>query len=54
MLVITTVADIGMSLLLKELRWLSIEKRLEEKPFFTITFKARNGVAPSYLTELLN
>ncbi len=38
--------------LLKELHWLPIEKRIEEK-ILTITFKARNAFAPSYLTELL-
>jgi len=30
--------------LLRELRWLPIEKRIEEK-IFTVTFKARNGIA---------
>jgi len=38
--------------LLKELRWLPIERRIEEK-ILTMTLKARNGAAPSYLTELL-
>jgi len=38
--------------LLKELRWLPIERRVEET-ILTITFKARNGVVPSYLAELL-
>jgi len=38
--------------LLKELRWLPVEKRVEEKNL-TTTFKARNGIAPSYLAELL-
>ena len=38
--------------LLKELRWLPIEKRIEEK-ILTITFKAHNAFAPSYLAELL-
>ena len=38
--------------ILKELRWLPIEKRIEEK-VLTITFKARLGSAPSYLTELI-
>ena len=31
---------------------LPIEKRIEEK-ILTMTFKARNGIAPSYLAELL-
>ena len=38
--------------ILKELRWLPIEKRIEEK-VLTITFKARLGSAPCYLTELI-
>ena len=38
--------------LLKERRWLPIEKCIEEK-ILTMTFKARNGIAPSYLAELL-
>jgi len=38
--------------LLKELRWLPIKRRIEENTL-TMTFKARNGFAPSYLAELL-
>jgi len=40
------------SLPLKELCWFTIKRRLEENNL-TITFKARYGVAPSYLSELL-
>ena len=39
--------------LLKELRWLPIEKRIEEK-ILTITSKARIGSVLFYLTELLS
>jgi len=35
----------NVSLLLKELRWSPIERRVEEK-ILTITSKARNGTAP--------
>lgn len=38
--------------LLKELRWLPIEKRIELK-ILTLTLKARSAFAPSYLAELL-
>jgi len=38
--------------LLKERRRLPIEKRIEEY-ILTMAFKARNGIAPSYLAELL-
>jgi len=38
--------------LLKELRWLPIVKRIEEK-ILTVTLKARNGIAPLYLAKLL-
>jgi len=38
--------------ILKELRWLPIERRIDEKSF-AMTFNARNSVAPSYLAELL-
>ena len=40
------------SRLFKELRWLPIEKRIELK-ILTLTLKARNAFAPSYLAELL-
>jgi len=38
--------------LLNERRCLPIEKYIEKKSL-TQTFKARNGIAPSYLAELL-
>jgi len=39
--------------LLEPLKWLRIEKRIEEK-ILTIMFKACNGLGTSYLTELLD
>jgi len=36
----------------KEFRWLPIERHIEEN-ILTMTLKARNGVASSYLAELL-
>jgi hypothetical protein len=39
--------------LLEQLKWLPIEKRIEEK-ILTLVFKARNGLCPSYLTDLLH
>jgi len=38
---------------LKNLSWLPIEKRIEEK-ILALTYNAQNGFAPSYLAELLN
>jgi len=38
--------------LLQPLQRLPVVKRIEQK-VLTITFKARNGLAPSYLSELL-
>ena len=38
--------------LLQQLQWLPVEKRIEHK-ILTLAYKARNGLAPSYLSELL-
>ncbi len=38
--------------LLDQLKWLPIDKRIEQK-VITLVFKARNGLCPSYLAELL-
>jgi len=51
-LTLSTQVSIGVNHLLKDLRWLPIERRIE-KNISTITFKARNVVAPSHLAELL-
>jgi len=39
--------------LLKELGWLPVEQRIQSK-VLTLTHKARHGLAPSYLAELLH
>jgi hypothetical protein len=39
--------------LLKELRWLPVDQRIQSK-ILTLTHKARHGLAPSYLAELLH
>jgi hypothetical protein len=39
--------------LLKQLQWLPIQNRIQQK-ILTLTFKARNGLAPSYLSELFH
>ncbi len=38
--------------LLQQLQWLPVDKRIEHK-ILTLAYKARNGLAPSYLSELL-
>jgi len=52
-LVFTARWSCHVSCLFDQLKWLPIEKRIEEK-ILMLAFKPRNGLCPSYLTDLLH